>query len=182
MWRTYALDRRVSNRGSMRAGVAALVLVLELVSTLPAHAQEQTDEPVIREALRSVLEMDTGRGVDRLPRITLDPARGDLTIVFAMRRPLTDDPRQIVASATDDVFSILWATYASADAPRIRTTTVLGTYAVTGRYEHPREVPLLRAVLTSDRAANFDWSNADRLDPSQAFDTWWVEGELAAMP
>jgi hypothetical protein len=163
----------------MRAAVAGLVLVL--LNTLPAHAQALTDEPVVRQALQSVLDMDTGRGVDRLSRITLDPALGDLTIVFAMRRPQSDDPRQIVASATDDVFSILWATYASAAAPRIRTTTVLGTYAVTGRYEHPREVPLLRAVLTSDRAANFDWSNAYRLDPGQAFDTWWVEGELAVM-
>ena len=165
----------------MRASVAVLVLVLEVISTLPAHAQELTDEPVVRQALQSVLEMDTGRDVERLPRITLDPVRGDLTIVFAMRRPQSDDPRQIVASATDDVFSILWATYASADAARIRTTTVLGTYAITGRYEHPREVPLVRAVLTADRAANFDWSNAYRLDPGQAFDTWWVEGELAAM-
>jgi len=165
----------------MRPVVAALVLVLGLICPLPTYAQEQTDEPVVRQALQAVLDMDTGRGVERLSRITLDTSRGDLTIVFAMRRPLTDDPRQIVASATDDIFSILWATYASADAPRIRTTTVLGTYAVSGRYDNPREIPLIRAVLTADRAANFDWASAYRLDPSQALDTWWVEGELAAM-
>ena len=117
-----------------------------------------------------------------LPRITLDNAKGDLTIVLGMRRPLSDDAAQIVASATDDVFTILWATYSSADAPRIRTTTVLGTYAIVGRYEHPRELPLLRAVLTADRAANFDWPNVASLDPRRVLDTWWVEGELVAAP
>jgi hypothetical protein len=99
-----------------------------------------------------------------------------------MRRPMTDDPHQIVASATDDVFTILWAIYTSPDAARIRTATVLGTYAVVGRYERPREIPLLRAVLTADRATNFDWSNVATLDPSRALDTWWVEGELLAAP
>jgi hypothetical protein len=147
-----------------------------------ALAQQQTDEPVVREAIQSVLEMDTFRGANRLPRITLDSARGDLTVVFGMRRPLSDDGRQIVASATDDVFTIFWAAYNSSDAYRIRSLTVLGTYAVSGRYEHPKEIPLLRAVLSADRAANFDWANAARLDPSRAFDTWWVEGELASAP
>jgi hypothetical protein len=160
---------------------AILSLALLLAQPMLASAQEQTDEPAVRQAVQSVLEMDTWRGVDRLPRITLDAAQGDLTIIFAMRRPMTDDPRQIVASATDDIFTILWATYSSGDASRIRTTTVLGTYAVTGRYERPREIPLVRAVLTADRAANFDWANAYRLDPSRVFDTWWVEGELSAL-
>ena len=156
------------------------MLLFTIVLPLPAQAQEQTDEPAVRQAVQSVLEMDTFRGADRLPRTTLDSAHGDLTIVFAMRRPMSDDPRQIIASATDDVFTILWATYTSPEASRIRTTTVLGTYAVVGRYERPKEVPLLRAVLTADRAANFDWSSAYRLDPSRALDTWWVEGELTA--
>jgi hypothetical protein len=166
----------------MQRAVLFLSSLLLLAWPAVAFAQEQADEPVIRQALQSVLEMDTGRGVDRLPRITLDTARGDLTIVFAMRRPMSDDPAQIVASATDDVFTILWATYSSSDAARIRTTTVLGTYAVSGRYEKPREIPLLRAVLSADHAANFEWSSMYRLDPSRALDTWWVEGELSAAP
>jgi hypothetical protein len=171
----------VSIGHSRRWSVAVLTGALLLAQPLPAQAQEQADELIVRRAVQSVLEMDTWRGADRLPRITLDAANGDLTIIFAMRRPMTDDPRQIVASATDDIFTILWATYTSADAARIRTTTVLGTYAVTGRYERPREIPLMRAVLTADRAANFDWANAYRLDPSRVLDTWWVEGELSAL-
>lgn len=156
------------------------MLSVQLALAQAALAQEQTDEPIVRQSVQSVLEMDTFRNADRLPRISLDAARGDLTIVFGMRRPMSDDPQQIVASATDDVFTILWAAYTSGDAWRIRTTTVLGTYAVVGRYEHPKEIPLVRAVLTADRAANFDWASAYRLDPGRVLDTWWVEGELTA--
>jgi hypothetical protein len=118
--------------------VGVLVVVASVLAPGAASAQEQTQEPTVRRAIESVLEMDAGRQVRRLPRVTLDAASGDLTVVFAMRRPLTDDPAQIVASATDDVFTILSAAYTSAAAPRIRTATVIGTYAVSGRYERPR--------------------------------------------
>src|ERR1043165_4125178 len=96
---------------------AAALSLLYLHAQVPAAAaQQQSDEAVVRQAIQSVLELDTYRGVNRLPRITLDEALGDLTIIFAMRRPTMDDPQQVVASATDDVFTILWATYNSADA------------------------------------------------------------------
>ena len=107
----------------------------------------------MRRAIESVLEMETGREAMRLPRVTLDAASGDLTVVFAMRRPFADDPAQIVASATDDVFTILAAAYGSAAAPRIRTATVIGTYAVAGRYERPREIPLPASPLSAEVAA-----------------------------
>ncbi len=162
--------------GAAAGAVAALALLLAPAPA--ANAQQLVGDPVLRAAIVSVLDMDPGRDTERLPRIDLDPARGDLTIVFAMRRPLSDDPRQIVASATDDVFTILWAVYTSGDANRIHTATVLGTYAIVGRYERPREVPLIRAVLTADRASNFDWSQVATADPSRVLDTWWVEGEL----
>ncbi len=154
--------------------VAALLLVL---TPLPVRAQPG-EVPSVRLVIQSVLEMETWRRAERLPRVTLDATHGDLTVVFAMRRPLSDDPHQIVASAVDDVFTILWAAYASPVANQIHTTTVLGTYAVVGRYSRPKEIPLMRAVLSADRAANFDWANAGRLDPRQVLDEWWVEGEL----
>ncbi len=160
--------------------VGALVVMASVLAPGAASAQEQTQEPTVRRAIESVLEMDAGRQVRRLPRVTLDAASGDLTVVFAMRRPLTDDPAQIVASATDDVFTILSAAYASAAAPRIRTATVIGTYAVSGRYERPREIPLLRAVMSADRSAAFDWTTVATVDPRVAFDQWWVESELSS--
>lgn len=162
--------------------VLAMVAVLTLLSAAPAAAREQSQEPTVRRAIEDVLEMETGRTAARLPRVTLDAANGDLTVIFAMRRPFADDPAQIIASATDDVFTILSAAYSSADGPRIRTATVIGTYAVSGRYERPRETPLLRAVLSADRSARFDWTTAATADPREAFDQWWVYSELVGQP
>jgi len=158
----------------------ALIAALALLLPGTALAGGDTEEPSVRQSIESVLEMDSYRQALRLPRVTLDEANGDLTVIFAMRRPLGDDPRQIVASATDDVFTILWAAYTSAAAPRIRTATVVGTYAVVGRYERPREIPLMRAVLSAERATRLDWWNVARVDPREALDVWWVEGELVA--
>jgi hypothetical protein len=164
----------------MRGVARALIVTLALLAPGTALAQGETEEPSVRLSIESVLEMDTYRQAPRLPRVTLEETTGDLTVIFAMRRPLDDDPRQIVASATDDVFTILWAAYTSAAAPRIRTATVLGTYAVVGRYARPREIPLMRAVLSADRAARLDWWHVARIDPRDALDVWWVEGELVA--
>ena len=166
----------------MRTTALWLIAALALLAPGTALAQAETEEPSVRRSIESALEMDSYRDARRLPRVTLDDSTGDLTVIFAMRRPLADDPRQIVASATDDVFTILWAVYTSAAAPRIRTATVLGTYAVVGRYARPREIPLMRAVLSADRATRLDWWNVDRLDPREAFDVWWVEGELVGAP
>jgi hypothetical protein len=156
-----------------------VVLGLTAAVLLPSSASAaQGDEPVVRRAIESVLEMDSGRSAARLPRVTLDESQGDLTVIFAMRRPASDDVAQIVNSGTDDVFTILWAVYASGSAARIRTVTVLGTYAVAGRYARPREIPLVRAVLSADRAARLDWTGVVSADPRNLLDTWWVEGEL----
>jgi len=162
-----------------RRATIALALTAALLLSGTSYAQTEADEPTVRQAIEAVLDMDTGRGVNRVSRVSLDSAAGDLTVIFAMRRPLTDDAAQIVASATDDIFNILWATYTSEAAARIRTTTVLGTYAVVGRYSRPREIPLVRAVLSDSAAARLNWARAAVLDPRTVFDVWWVEGEVA---
>jgi hypothetical protein len=158
----------------------ALAFGVALLLSGTSYAQNEADEPTVRQAIESVLDMDTGRGVSRVPRVSLDNTTGDLTVVFAMRRPLADDAAQIVASATDDIFNILWAAYTSDAASRIRTMTVLGTYAVVGRYSRPREIPLVRAVLSDAGAARLNWARASVLDPRTVFDVWWVEGEIAS--
>jgi hypothetical protein len=158
------------------------VLVLVAIG-LPiggVYAQQQFDEPAVRQAIETVIELETQRDAPRLPRVSMDPAAGDLTVVFAMRRPFADDPQQIVSSATDDVFNILWASYTSPTASRIRTVTVLGTYSVVGRFARPREVPLLRAVMSARSAARMDWSQAANVNPAYVLDAWWVYGELTA--
>jgi hypothetical protein len=159
----------------MHRGFVALLLLL--MTPLSASAQE-VDMPTIRQSIESVLEMETWRDAERLPRVTLNQATGDVTVVFGIRRPVADDARQIVGGATDDIFTILWATYSSSMAGQIRSATVLGTYAVVGRYDHPKEIPLIRAVLSANRATNFDWSHLYTYDPRDVLDTWWVDGEL----
>jgi hypothetical protein len=163
----------------MRHLLAVVAMATLVLTAGTVSAQEESQEPTVRRAIESVLEMDTGRPAVRLPRVTLDAAQGDLTVVFAMRRPLSDDPVRIVGSGTDDVFTILMAAYSSAAAPSIRTATVIGTYAVGGRYERPREIPLVRAVMSAHRSAAFDWTTVATVDPRTALDVWWVESELS---
>jgi hypothetical protein len=79
------------------------------------------------------------------------------------------------------VFTILSAAYTSDTGSKIRTATVLGTYSVGGHYARPREIPLVRAVLSADRMATFDWATAATADPRAAFDVWWVQSELAGL-
>jgi hypothetical protein len=163
----------------MRRLAVALIVTVALLVPPSASAEDQPDAHV-RQAIESLIDLDTGRDVLRLPRVTFDVARGDLTVIFAMRRPGSDDPAKIVALATDDALWILWAAYASDAEARIRTATVLGTYAVSGRFARPREIPLMRAVLSADRATRVDWTAFATLDPREALDEWWVYGELQA--
>ena len=80
----------------MRCLTLTLVLIWALLMPALANAAE-SDEPVVRRAIESVLELDAGRQAARLPRVTLDDSQGDLTVVFAMRRPASDDPAQAEA-------------------------------------------------------------------------------------
>src|SRR3982074_2320526 len=101
----------------MKLLVAVMAIVVALAAS-PVGAQEESQEPTVRRATEGMLEMDTGRqAAVRVPRVTLDAASGDLTVVFAMRRPLADDPHQIVAHPPHDAFTILSAAYTHAPPP-----------------------------------------------------------------
>jgi len=68
----------------MRLIAVALLALLGAPSV--AVAQEaHVDAPAARQAIESVLDLDSGRGVARLPQVTIDPTSGDLTVVFAMQ-------------------------------------------------------------------------------------------------
>ncbi len=164
--------------GEMHWRALATLIVIAALLWPGAASATQSDEPIVRRAIESVIELDAGRPTARLPRVSLDDTNGDLTVIFAMRRAPGDDPARIVDFATDDVFTILWAVYASGSAQRIKTVTVLGTYAVVGRYARPREIPIMRAVLSAERAAILDWTTVVSADPRDLLDVWWVEGEL----
>jgi hypothetical protein len=140
----------------MRLVVAALLAVV-LAPSVAAAQEADVEAPAARQAIEAVLDLDSGRGVPRLPRVTIDPTSGDLTVIFAMMRPGDDDPVHVAGVARADTWSILRAAYSSDDAWRIQTVTVLGTYRVVGKYERGKEIPLLRATLSSARAASLGW-------------------------
>jgi hypothetical protein len=156
--------------------VRLVVLVALALVGLPslAHAQD-VDAPGVRQAIEAAIDMDAGRDIARLPRVTLD--NGDLTVIFAMQRPGDDDPAHVEQVAQTDVLAILQAIYASEDAPTIRSATVLGTYRVVGKYERGKEIALLRAVLSPERAASFDWLSTTVGD----LDVFWTPGDLAKL-
>lgn len=151
-----------------------VVLIMLALGAPPSLAMAQeADAPVVRQSIEAVIDMDAGRDIARLPRVSID--QGDLTVIFAMQRPGDDDPAHIEQVAVRDALSILYAAYKSEDAAQIRTTTVLGTYRVVGKYERGKEIPVLRAVLSAERAAIVDWNSVSLAD----LDVFWMPGDLA---
>jgi hypothetical protein len=152
-----------------------VLIVLALVAAPSLAMAEEAEAPSVRQAIEAIIDMDAGRDIARLPRVSI--AEGDLTVIFSMQRPGDDDPAHIEQVAVRDAVSILYAAYTSEDAARIRTTTVLGTYRVVGKYERGKEIPLLRAVLSAERAAIVDWNSVSLAD----LDVFWMPGDLARL-
>jgi hypothetical protein len=134
--------------------------------------QEIQDAPRIREAIEASVDPDTRRNVPRLPRVTIDTT-GDVTVVLALRDQ-ADDPQATYAAALDDTLVVLSAVYHSPDAERVTTTTLVGTFAVIGASGRQRELPVLRAALSAQRAAELDWSSIAPEQLPSVVDVWWV--------
>jgi hypothetical protein len=134
-------------------------------------SQEITEAPQIRQSVEAAIDPDTRRGVVRLPRVTIDTT-GDVTVVVALR----DEGEQeaIHAAALEDTLRVLSAIYHSSDLERITTATVVGTYTVIGAAGRARELPVLRAVLSAERAAKLDWSTVDPPRLPDLVDVWWM--------
>ncbi len=120
----------------------------------PRVAGPANDER-IRSRIGAAIDPDTGRGVIRLPSVWMDE-RGDLSVVFALRE--MDGLEAFRGAAEEDVFQILRAVYTERESP-VTTVTVIGTYAVTGT-RGTRELRVLRAVLSAERAGEIDWEQA----------------------
>src|SRR4051794_1447017 len=97
-----------------------------------------------RTLIEATIDPDTGRGVIRLPAVWTNES-GELSVVVALRE--RDDLDAFRAAAQEDVFKIMRAVYTEPDNP-ITSTTVVGTYSVTGT-GNPRELPILRVVLSA---------------------------------
>lgn len=129
-------------------------------TTIPPAAIAQ-DEARLRDAVAAAVAPDTDRGGIRLPSVRLDDT-GDLTVVLALRE--RDDLESFRSAATEDVFQVMRAVYTQTGSP-VRTTTVVGTYPVTGA-RGTRELRVLRAVLSAATAGTIAW---DQVSPSSLF-------------
>jgi hypothetical protein len=103
-----------------------------------------------------------------VPGTTIDPT-GDATVVYALRDN-TSSVEGLRSDARADILAVLAATYQSADAPRIRTVTVLGTYASA---DEPRPEVVMRATLSADRARSLRWDHLQADQLTSVLDEWW---------
>jgi pimeloyl-ACP methyl ester carboxylesterase len=158
-------------RLSRRATVAVTMLLLATLvlagSAPPARAQDSPAEQQLRRAIGARVVPDSGRGMIRLPRVSLDD--GDATVIVALRD--TGGVEGIRVAATDDAFAVFDAAYHSPVAAQIRTMTLVGTFPVTGS-RGTRELRVLRAVLTAETAARIDWQTLRPEGLAGAVDTW----------
>ena len=144
----------------------------------PAAQADGSSAPQLYAALAAALDPDTNRPAPRLARVSVDPT-GDATVVFAIRNE-QDDADATRARAVADTLTVLRTAYASEDASRISTMTVLGTFPYKGtKGKSVRESPVLRAVLSADRAAQLDWDALSPDDLDHAVDVWWMQGAFA---
>jgi hypothetical protein len=165
---------------SRPATTSAPAVQSQPAATRAPAAQSQVaqivDAPQILQAVGAVLSPDTARDVPRLARATIDTT-GDVTVVFALRNE-HDDKQAIHTTALADTLAILWAIYHSPDTNHVATTTVVGTYALTGKTGRTRELPVLRAVLSAQRAAQLDWQALSLEQLPQAVDVWWMHAAM----
>ena len=154
-----------------RSSASIACAVLLSLAPLTARAEEA---PTLRSALADVIDPNPTRNTPRLPRVDID-ATGDATVMFAIQNA-DDDADAVRAGALADALALLRAAYASPDGPRITSLTVLGTFPFKStKGKSVREAPVLRAVLSAERAASVNW---DDLTPD-GLDDWWLQGAFA---
>ncbi len=160
------------------AGAAAL-LSQEITAPSPQEPQAIVDAPLIYQAVAAVLSPDTKREAKRLARATIDQT-GDATVVFALRNE-GDDLKAVRASALLDTLAVLWGVYHSPEADRVATSTVVGTFAIMGERGKARELPVLRAVLSAERAAQVNWAVVTPEGMPELVDAWWLHPVFAPL-
>ncbi|MDQ3812002.1 MAG: hypothetical protein M3336_17105 [Chloroflexota bacterium] len=167
---------------SLVRACATLALVLSTAlaaggaAAAPVEQAEHASE--LYDALAASLQPGTNRAAPRLQRATID-ATGDTTVVFAIRAS-NDDAEAVRAGALADTLTVLRTVYQSPDANRVSMLTVLGTFPFKGtKGKSVRESPVLRAVLSAERAALLELDALTTSDLPTALDVWWLQGAFA---
>jgi len=141
-------------------------------------AQLAADAAQLEAAVAASLAPPSSRGG---PRVSLDP-NGGTTVTFAIRATDDDDPAAIRAGALADTLAVLQTVYAAPAASHVRTLMVLGTFPFQGTRGHSvRESPVLRAVLSAERAAHLEWSQLSPDSLADVLDAWWLQSAFASV-
>ena len=79
-----------------------------------------------------------------------------------------------------DTLTVLRTVYESSPVSGVTSVTVLGTFPFQStKGKSVRESPVLRAVLSADRAEQIDWNQLTPNDVPNAVDVWWLQGAFA---
>jgi plastocyanin len=148
---------------NLHLGMAGSVVVTP-ANVLAAFSSTTQGAPDLQAAVADSL----GQQALRVPGTTIDPT-GDATVVYALRNTASS-VEGLRSDARADILAVLAATYQSADAPRIRTVTVLGTYATP---DEPRPEVVMRATLSADRARSLRWDHLQADQLASVLDEWW---------
>lgn len=134
------------------------------------------DDQELYQVAASALDLDATPGAPRVARTTIDP-NGEATVVFAVRNP-SDDLEAMRVAAEQDALSIMRSVYESPMGGAVDTATVLGTFPVEGKRGSARETIVLRATLTSERAAEVNWAQVDATSLASSANVWWLHPGL----
>ena len=148
--------------------------IIQLRALEPADEPDQASD--LKAAVEATLDLNAQRDAVRVPQVAIDP-QGEATVQFAVRNSGTD-PQAVAASALEDLKTILQAVSGSADASRITSTTVIGTYPVVHESGMVPESIVLRAGLSAAGAGQIDWSTLAAQDLASALDSLWMHPVL----
>ena len=150
----------------------ALLAVLSLSIALP-RADDAAAQ--LYSALAGSLDPSASRPVPRLAEVSVSQD-GDATVIFAIRNEEDDAPLTREGALTDTL-TVLRTVYATT---QVNSVTVLGTFPFQStKGKNVRETPVLRAVLSAERAAQINWDELTAEELPATVDLWWMQGAFA---
>jgi hypothetical protein len=162
----------------------AFVLMLSVASpavagATPAPAEPlEEDGPQLYALVAAALPPGTHRAAPRLAAVRVNEG-GQATVVFAIRGE-EDDAEATRAGAVADTLTALRTVYQSPTAERLTSLTVLGTFPFKStKGKVVREGVVLRAVVSTERAAELDWQQLTPDGLESAVDVWWMQEAFA---
>lgn len=162
--------------------VFSIIFALSIGVTLASSAEGQgTPTGAVPLALKSRIEAAlpaaTGRGGSRFTLIALD-VNGALTVIYKVEAEPTLTTLRDAAIA--DQLILLRAIFGRPPIASVRTATIVGTYAIS-KGASTRELPIVMATVTANRAQHIDWANVQPGQLPALVQVWWLHPALPSI-